>query len=90
MPRDTRWRWLLCWGTVLTFLSLPLFILGIALLHPEMTAQIREFKFLPKFFESITALVFGLAGLRSVDKFIEAKNGNGNGKSFPKPKNPES
>ena len=80
MPRDTRWRLILCWGTVITFLTLPLSILVIALLHPELAAQVREYKFLSKFFESITALVFGLAGLRSVDKYIETKNGNDNKK----------
>ena len=78
--RDTRWRLVLCWGTVITFLTLPLSVLTIALLHPELAAQMREYKFLSKFFESITALVFGLAGLRSVDKYVETKNGNGNKK----------
>ena len=78
--KDTRWRLILCWGTVITFLTLPLSVLVIALLHPELASQIREYKFLSKFFESITALVFGLAGLRSVDKYVETKNGNGNKK----------
>ena len=78
--KDTRWRLILCWGTVITFLTLPLSVLVIALLHPELAAQIKEYKFLSKFFESITALVFGLAGLRSVDKYVETKNGNGNKK----------
>ena len=79
--KDTKWRLVLCWGTVITFLTLPLAIFLIALLHPELTSQLREYKFLSKFFESITALVFGLAGLRSVDKYVETrKNGNGNGK----------
>ena len=84
--RDTRWRLILCWGSVITFLMLPLSVFIVALLHPELASQIREYKFLSKFFESITALVFGLAGLRSVDKFIETKNGN----DSHKPKNPES
>ena len=65
---------------MITFLTLPLSVLVIALLHPELAAQIKEYKFLSKFFESITALVFGLAGLRSVDKYVETKNGNGNKK----------
>ena len=78
--RDTKWRLILCWGTVLTFLMLPLSVLTVALLHPEFASQIREYKFLAKFYESITALVFGLAGLRSLDKYVERKNGgNGNG-----------
>ena len=83
--RDTKWRLILCWGTVLTFLMLPLSVFAVALLHPELASQIREYKFLTKFYESITALVFGLAGLRSFDKFVDQKkNGNGNGESKPK------
>ena len=39
----------------------------------QFEEHIREYKFLSKFYESITALVFGLSGLRSLDKFIEAK-----------------
>ena len=75
--KDARWRLVLCWGTVITFLTLPLTVFAIALWHPELAAQMREYKFMSKFFESITALVFGLAGLRSVDKYVETKNGNG-------------
>jgi hypothetical protein len=37
--------------------------------------QHKGYKFLGKFFESVTALVFGLAGLRSFDKYVETKNG---------------
>ena len=78
--RDTKWRLFLCWSAVITFVSLPISVFVIALLHPELASQIREFKFMGKFFESVTALVFGLAGLRSVDKYVETKNGNGNKK----------
>lgn len=82
MPRDTRWRWLLCWGTVITFLLMPLSLVTIGFLNPAFAEQIKDYKFLSKFFESITALVFGLAGLRSVDKYVETKN-NGNGNKKP-------
>ena len=75
--KDARWRLVLQWGTVITFLLMPLSIFVIAILHPELGGRIKEFQFLGKFFESITALVFGLAGLRSVDKYVETKNGNG-------------
>jgi hypothetical protein len=77
MLRDTKWRLTLCWGTVLIFLMLPLSILVVAFLHPEFASDVREYKFLTKFYESITALVFGLSGLRSFDKYVEHKNGNG-------------
>ena len=76
-----RWRLLLCWGSVLTFLLMPITLVIIGFLNPAFAEEIREYKFLGKFFESVTALVFGLAGLRSFDKFIEKKNGNGNGKT---------
>ena len=79
--KDAKWRLVLQWGTVITFLTMPLIIFLLAFFNRDYEANIREFKFLGKFFESITALVFGLAGLRSVDKFVETrKNGNGNGK----------
>ena len=82
MPRDARWRLVLQWGTVITFLLMPLCIFLLAFFNRDYEANIREFKFLGKFFESITALVFGLAGLRSVDKYVETKN-NGNGNKKP-------
>lgn len=65
---EPRWRIILCWGTVVTFLSLPLLVFTIAVKFPLLIDQIREFKFLSDFFKAITALVFGLAGLDSFDK----------------------
>ena len=78
--KDARWRLVLQWGTVITFLAMPLSIFLLAFFNPAFESHIREFKFLTKFFESITALVFGLAGLRSVDKYVETRNGNDNKK----------
>ena len=49
---DTKWRLVLCWGTVLTFLLMPLFIFLLAFFNRDYEANIREFKFLGKFFES--------------------------------------
>ena len=76
--KDTRWRLILCWGSVITFLVLPLSLVVLGFVNPAFAEEVKSYKFLGKFFESITALVFGLAGLRSFDKFIEKKNGNGN------------
>ena len=56
---------------------MPLTIFLLAFFNRDYEEHIRNFKFLGKYFESITALVFGLAGLRSLDKFVETKNGNG-------------
>lgn len=77
---DPRWKTLLCWGTVLTFLTLPLLIFAMALASREFgwtdfEQHIKEYKFLGNFYQSITALVFGLAGLRSVDRYVETRNG---------------
>ena len=80
--KDTSWRLVLCWGAVITFLSMPLVIFLLAFFNRDYEEHIRNFKFLGKYFESITALVFGLAGLRSLDKYVETKK-NGNGKPPP-------
>ena len=73
--KDTRWRLVLCWGAVITFLLMPASLLVIGFLNPAFAEEIRSYKFLGKFFESVTALVFGLAGLRTVEKVVEKKNG---------------
>jgi fumarate reductase subunit D len=78
---EPRWKTLLCWGTVLTFLTLPLLIFAMALASREFgwtdfEAHIKEYKFLGSFYQSITGLVFGLAGLRSFDRYVEVKNGD--------------
>jgi hypothetical protein len=80
LVRDTRWRLILCWGTVITFLLMPLSLLILGFVNPVFAEEVKNYKFMGKFFESVTALVFGLAGLRSVDKYVETKNGNGNKK----------
>lgn len=78
---EPRWRSLLCWGTVITFLTLPMVIFGLALASREFgwtdfEQHIKEYKFLGNFYQSVTALAFGLSGLKSVDRYIETKNGN--------------
>jgi hypothetical protein len=86
---EPKWRTVLCWGAVVTFLCLPLtiFVMSVASQEFGFTRfheHIRDYKFLGSFYQSITALAFGLSGLRSVDKYVETKNGNH------KPKNHES
>lgn len=78
------WKTVLAWGAVVTFLSLPLFILAVQLYNwthpgwmiadPERVDRLREF--LGEFMRNITILVLGLAGLRTWEQ-IKA---NGNGK----------
>ena len=83
---EPKWRIVLCWGAVFTFFTVP--IVGLTLLilsdtMPSIRNHMSEYKFIGPFFQSVTALVFGLSGLRSLDKYVETKNGNG------KFKNPE-
>jgi hypothetical protein len=82
---EPRWRSFLCWGAVLTFLTMPLMIFALAFISQEYgwTAfhdHVKDYKFLSPYFQSVTALVFGLAGLRSLDKYTETKS---NGKNPP-------
>ena len=81
---EPKWRDVLCWGVVVTFLTLPLGLLILAILSHffvwNLTEQVRDFKFIGNYFQSVTALAFGLAGLNSADKFLIHKNGN-----LPKP-----
>jgi hypothetical protein len=75
---EPRWRLVLCWGAVLTFFTVPLVGIGLLVAAdwvPSIRNHIAEYKFIGPFFQSVTALVFGLAGLRSLDKYVETKNG---------------
>src|ERR1700739_3349387 len=69
------WRRVLNWGTVITFFSAPLLIFCLQVLSEENWApwfnfakHLGEFKWLGNFYNSITALTFGLAGLNSWDR----------------------
>jgi ABC-type Fe3+ transport system permease subunit len=71
---EPRWRTALCWGAVITFLTVPLLVFILHVVSDEVPSSfhfsqhLSEYKFLTPFFQSITALVFGLAGLNSFDK----------------------
>jgi hypothetical protein len=78
--KEPRWRAVLCWGSVLTFLTLPLLIFTLAIASQEFGwthfhEHVKDYKFLGNFYQSVTALTFGLSGLRSIDKYVETKNG---------------
>jgi hypothetical protein len=76
---EPRWRVVLCWGAVFTFFTVPLVGIGLLLaadVVPSIRSHLADYKFIGPFFQSVTALVFGLAGLRSLDKYVETKNGN--------------
>jgi hypothetical protein len=79
--REPLWKEILCYGSVITFLTMPLVVLVIAIsarLYGWMGVEehLKGYKFLGAFYQSVTALTFGLSGLRSLDRFIETKNGN--------------
>jgi hypothetical protein len=68
---------------VVTFLGLPIILFLLTLASEQYSwikfnEQQNEYKFLVPYFNAVTALVFGLAGLNSWDKRLE-RNGNGNG-----------
>jgi hypothetical protein len=71
---------------VITFLTLPLLVLTLMLLGPalgwgDLIPRLREARFVGPFYQSITALTFGLSGLRSLDRYVETRqNGISNGK----------
>ena len=70
------WRQVLCWGVVITFLTFPLVVFVLHLVSDEVSwfhfsQHISEYKFLTPYFQSITALVFGLAGLNTIDRHLE-------------------
>jgi len=78
MTDEPRWKVLLCWGAVFTFFTVPIVGIGLLIMadqFPSIRNHINEFKFIGPFFQSVTALVFGLAGLRSVDRYVDQKNG---------------
>ena len=50
---------------------------GVVIAFPVVREHMENYKFVGAFFQSVTALVFGLSGLRSLDKYVETKNGNG-------------
>jgi hypothetical protein len=89
--KEPRWRTLLCWGSVILYLTLPVTILIVRLLadhFPEYhwADSLSEAKFMIPYFTSLTALVFGLAGLNTFDRKVENGNGYskpGNGHSKP-------
>jgi ABC-type glycerol-3-phosphate transport system permease component len=75
------WRQVLCWGTVITFLTAPFLIFILHIISDEFpesfhfSAHLQEYRFLDKFYQIISALVFGLAGLNTFDRHLERKSG---------------
>jgi len=81
------WKTVLNWGTVITFLTLPLVIMSIQIYantHPGwwewaekgLTQSERQerFAYLYDFMRNLTILVFGLAGLRTWEHIKNGKD----------------
>jgi hypothetical protein len=81
MNNEPLWKTVLCWGAVITFLSLPLIVFVLNVVSIELSwlhtnEHISEFKFVGQFFQSLTLLVFGLAGLNTFSPIINRPNGS--------------
>jgi hypothetical protein len=84
--KEPLWRIVLNWGTIVTFLTLPLVVFIAQLYartHPGWldTSNPEHFKYLLDFQRNLTILVFGLAGLKTYE---QVKNGKQHGEEQPK------
>jgi hypothetical protein len=72
MNYEPKWRTVLNWSAVIMFFSMPLVLFVMHLISIERGWQVEErwaeFKGLGFVYQTITALVFGLAGLNSWDR----------------------
>ena len=71
--KEPLWRSVLCWGAVVTFLTLPLLLFVLVFLSGELglahfNQHLSDYRFLAPYFQSVTAVIFGLAGLNSFDR----------------------
>lgn len=77
--KEPLWRTVLCWGAVTTFFTFPLSVFALRIFsieyHWEISERWPEFHGVGTFYQTIAALVFGLAGLRSFDRAWEMRNG---------------
>jgi hypothetical protein len=80
MKEEPLWRTVLYWGATIVFLFAPLTVFSLHFaadeLHWEFSKHINDYKGLAPSYQTLTALIFGLCGLRSIDKYVETKNGN--------------
>lgn len=79
--KEPLWRTLLCWGAVLAYLTVPLItyiLIVVSIQSPgwNINEHLKDFAGLGQWFQALSALVFGLAGLRSFDRYVDVKNGS--------------
>jgi hypothetical protein len=75
---EPRWRKCLQWGAVWTFFGMPVFVFALHLLSFEfewidLEKHRWEFSYLADFYHTNALLVFGLAGLNTVDRLSNGK-----------------
>jgi hypothetical protein len=84
--KEPLWRTVLYWGSTIVFLFAPLTVFSLHFasdeLHWEFSKHIKDYSGLAPSYQTLTALIFGLCGLRSIDKYVETKSENEQSKKF--------
>lgn len=77
MNGEPRWRQWLCWTAVVMFFAIPILIGTLHVIAIEFNwksdDRASEFQGVMPVYQTISALVFGLAGLNSFDRFFNHK-----------------
>ena len=78
MSDEPQWKTVLCWGVVIAYLTVPLvtyimIVVSIETPWLHTNEHLKEFAGLGAWFQALTALIFGLAGLNSWDKTVYQK-----------------
>jgi hypothetical protein len=75
---EPKWKTFLCWGVVVAYLTVPLITYALVVASIELpdwhvNEHLKDFAGLGQWFQALTALIFGLAGLNSWDKTVYQK-----------------
>jgi len=74
MSEEPKWRRTLCWGAVISFFAMPSLLFLLVFYNAVrregfLTAEeMEDFRALGSYQATLAALVFGLAGLNTLDK----------------------
>ena len=69
--KEPLWRQFLCWGAVGLFVLFPLLVFFLRLVSEQLPGfdfDVEKYRYMIPYFQTLTGLVFGLAGLNSWDK----------------------
>ena len=80
MQPDPAWRQILCWGAVIAFFAMPIFVFALQIVAGELKSfhfeeNLKQFAWSRDYFRLVAMLVFGLAGLNTVDRWHNGKAG---------------